>query len=191
MHQIAVSLGVKFNDAKRRFEELQSQGEITGAGYLAKQLIQEVTGHSYQREVESYVLTTDDAKFLVTQYQNKVGRDFSNWIKDKLSDFEKGNDYKLHKIMMPNNTEKIEYSLTMDTAKAICMLERNSRGKAVRKYFIEREKKSFQNQTQRFRVIPIGITIDSDTYLEREVKSYVLDVEVTLSKLIARSSKFY
>jgi phage anti-repressor protein len=66
-----------------------------------------------------------------------VGRDFSNWIKDKLSDFEKDNDYRVAKT---GEHGKIDYHLTLDVAKQICMLERNARGKAVRRYFVECEK---------------------------------------------------
>lgn len=72
------------------------------------------------------------------------GQDFSTWAKKRLTecdaveniDFER-----FHKKMEANNATMIEYLIKLDTAKEMAMLERNEKGKQVRRYFIQVEKK--------------------------------------------------
>jgi phage anti-repressor protein len=71
-------------------------------------------------------------------------QDFSTWIKDRLRDFEENTDYiKLHKKMELSKTGQIgiEYFITIEVAKNLCMIERNHIGKNIRKYFIHCEEK--------------------------------------------------
>ncbi len=72
---------------------------------------------------------------------------FADWIKERLikykfienidyicfRNFTKANKY-------GNKTTK-EYYLTIDTSKEICMIENNEKGRFIRRYFIEAEKK--------------------------------------------------
>lgn len=77
----------------------------------------------------------------------EVGRDFSTWIKDRISKYEfvENTDY----ITLPKKGElenkglqgKIEYFVTLDMAKELAMVEDNDKGKLARKYFIECEKR--------------------------------------------------
>ena len=70
-------------------------------------------------------------------------QEFSTWIKNRLADFEEGIDYLVDKIVKQHPSGKkymIEYTLTLDTAKHLAMLERNEIGKKIRQYFIEVEK---------------------------------------------------
>ena len=63
--------------------------------------------------------------------------------KKKLSDFEEGTDYTINKIVNGEKDGKFkpkEYTITLDTAKHLAMLERNETGKKIRQYFIEAEK---------------------------------------------------
>lgn len=72
------------------------------------------------------------------------GQDFSTWVKKRLTecDAEENKDYdRLHKKMEANNATMIEYIIKLDTAKEMAMLERNDKGKQVRKYFIAVEEK--------------------------------------------------
>lgn len=77
----------------------------------------------------------------------KVGRDFSNWVKDRLEAI--GATENLDYCLLAKSGEqtgrggsnKIDYLVTMDTAKEMAMLERNDMGKMVRRYFIEAEKR--------------------------------------------------
>ena len=81
LHQIAASLEAQYQHLKRAFLKLKDEGEFVSAvPTRTQQEIQEVTGHKYIKEVESYVLTVDDAKFLVTQYGNKMGREYCKFL---------------------------------------------------------------------------------------------------------------
>ena len=73
-------------------------------------------------------------------------QDFSHWIKARIEkyDFISNEDYS---IILSNRDgdrvgkPKMEYLLTVDTAKEISMVENNPRGRQVRRYFIECEKR--------------------------------------------------
>jgi anti-repressor protein len=111
----------------------------------------------------SIVSARDLHKFLISESDgNLVGRDFSNWIKDKLDfgyilnvDYSVLKfDHKGNVIPLPNNGEtdtkrvkvhKIEYALTLEMAKEIAMLQKNDKGREARLYFIECEKQLLQN----------------------------------------------
>lgn len=75
----------------------------------------------------------------------KVGRDFTNWIKDRIKKyyFIENEDYilTLTKIGERQNVIKHEYYLTIDMAKEIAMIENNEVGRKIRRYFIEVEKR--------------------------------------------------
>lgn len=74
-----------------------------------------------------------------------IGRDFTTWIKNRIDiyKFKENQDYilTLTKIGERKNVIKHEYYLTMDMAKELCMIENNSMGRKIRKYFIEVEKR--------------------------------------------------
>ena len=72
-----------------------------------------------------------------------VNKKFTDWIKYQLEDFKENQDY----VIFSQNWEKIcrgrptiDYALTLDTAKHICMMARCEKGKQLRQYFIEAEK---------------------------------------------------
>lgn len=77
----------------------------------------------------------------------EVGKDFSAWAKDKLDGFQEGEDFLILQVF-PKNGENLkggrpskEYVVTVDVAKEICMLQKNAKGRELRKYFIDCEKK--------------------------------------------------
>jgi phage anti-repressor protein len=81
----------------------------------------------------------------------EVGRDFSNWIKGRIGEFEfvENEDYLLAKIgeQLPSGTKwRIDYFLTLDMAKELAMVERTPRGRQARRYFIECERQLRQLQ---------------------------------------------
>lgn len=81
-----------------------------------------------------------------------VGKDFSTWIKGRVTEygFVENQDY----IAIPqkrgigHGRGKIDYHLTLDTAKELAMVERNEKGRQIRRYFIECEKQLRQQQIQ-------------------------------------------
>lgn len=89
----------------------------------------------------------------------EVKTDFSTWVKRRLSecDAEENEDFDL----LPKIEEQvsgikhtIEYVIKLDTAKEMAMLERNDKGKQVRKYFIDVEKRHKQNIVDRTQLSP-------------------------------------
>ena len=71
-------------------------------------------------------------------------QDFSTWVKKRLSECDavENEDFdRFHKKMEANNATMIDYTIKLDTAKEMAMLERNDKGKQVRKYFIQVEEK--------------------------------------------------
>lgn len=75
----------------------------------------------------------------------KVGRDFTNWIKDRIEryGFIEGEDFvvTLAKIGERQNVTRHEYTLKLDMAKELAMVENNEQGSKARKYFIEVERR--------------------------------------------------
>lgn len=72
------------------------------------------------------------------------GQDFSTWVKKRLAECDavENEDYdRFHKKMEANNATMIDYFIKLDIAKEMAMLERNDKGKQVRRYFIQIEKK--------------------------------------------------
>lgn len=69
--------------------------------------------------------------------------EFTNWTKQFMDEFNEGVDFiRIEGKLNPtNNVPIIEYLFTIDMAKQVAMLARTARGKEVRLYFIECEKK--------------------------------------------------
>ncbi len=98
------------------------------------------------KEEQQTVNARDLHKFLRNQ------RQFSDWMKQRIREngFVEGQDYAFHKIVKHvrkslkdnKNIEiySVEYTITLDTAKHLSMMERNEQGKKARRYFIEIEK---------------------------------------------------
>ncbi|HFE7433304.1 antA/AntB antirepressor family protein [Salmonella enterica] len=80
----------------------------------------------------------------------EIGKRFSSWITDRIEQygFIEHQDY----IAISQNREighgrgKKDYHLTLDTAKELAMVERNEKGRQIRRYFIECEKRLRQQQ---------------------------------------------
>lgn len=90
---------------------------------------------------------TVDARELHSFLESK--QDFSTWIKKRVAQYgftENVDFLRLHKKMEANNASLIEYTLTLDTAKELSMVERNEKGKQARQYFIECERRAKKAQ---------------------------------------------
>lgn len=74
-------------------------------------------------------------------------QDFSTWVKRRLAecDAEENEDFdtapQIYGTANGGHSTRNEYLIKLDTAKEMAMLERNDKGKQVRKYFIAVEKK--------------------------------------------------
>lgn len=81
-----------------------------------------------------------------------VGKDFTSWVKDRIEKygFIEGDDFflTLTKIGERSNVTRHDYFFTLDAGKEIAMVQNNEMGRAIRKYFIEVEKRSRQKQPQ-------------------------------------------
>ncbi|EIG2354381.1 antA/AntB antirepressor family protein [Escherichia coli] len=82
----------------------------------------------------------------------EVRRDFSTWIKNRITEY--GFAVDVDYILVHQNggikgrggdRRSKEYHLTLDTAKELAMVERNEKGRQIRRYFIECEKKLRQS----------------------------------------------
>lgn len=73
----------------------------------------------------------------------QVSSKFADWIRNRIEKYEfiEGEDYESLSINLENGGRMIQYVLTLDTAKEIAMVENNEKGRIIRKYFIEVEKR--------------------------------------------------
>ena len=73
----------------------------------------------------------------------EVGRDFTNWMKQMIGyGFNEHADYEVYAKNGENPSggrPSVDYRMTIDMAKEICMLQRTDRGKQARQYFIQVE----------------------------------------------------
>lgn len=82
----------------------------------------------------------------------EVRWDFTTWIKRRIAKygFVEGEDYEVfHKFVENPQGDRggrpaDEYHLTIDMAKELAMVENNERGRQARRYFIERERLSYE-----------------------------------------------
>ena len=78
----------------------------------------------------------------------EVKSNYRDWIRNRLIDCEavEGEDFEAAKILAPSGQSRNEHIIKLDTAKEMAMLERNEKGKQVRRYFIQVEKKYKEKQ---------------------------------------------
>jgi anti-repressor protein len=138
----------------------------------------------------------------------EVGKDFSNWIKDRINQygFQEGIDYVLGvsaKIGENKMDEKTvisetgnnnkggrptkDYHITIDMAKELSMVERNEKGKQARQYFIECERKAKSN------VVDITSALSDPNHLRNALLIYtekVIELEAKVQEQ-APKAKFH
>ena len=73
----------------------------------------------------------------------EVKSNYRDWIRNRLNDCDavENEDFEAAKILAPSGQSRSEHIIKLDTAKEMAMLERNDKGKQVRRYFIKVEKK--------------------------------------------------
>lgn len=81
--------------------------------------------------------------------QMLVGKVFAAWIQERIEKYgfiEREDFFPVSE--KTNGRPKVEYWLTLDTAKEVAMVQNNEAGRAIRKYFIEVEKRFRQQQAK-------------------------------------------
>ena len=75
----------------------------------------------------------------------EVKNRFNDWISDRIADygFQQNEDY-IIVTERTNGRPRKEYHITLDMGKELGMVERNERGRQIRKYFIECERRATQ-----------------------------------------------
>lgn len=75
---------------------------------------------------------------------------FADWIKNRLNDCEavEKEDFETFSKILEKGRPSVDYIIKLDTAKEMAMLERNEKGKQVRRYFIQVEKKYREGTTR-------------------------------------------
>lgn len=83
------------------------------------------------------------------ELHEKLGnkKQFANWIQLRIEQygFVENQDFQVFNQKVKNSNggrSRIEYALSLDMAKELCMVENNDAGRRIRKYFIEVEKKA-------------------------------------------------
>ena len=71
----------------------------------------------------------------------EVGTQFKDWIRRMIEyGFEEGNDYCSFMSESTGGRPAVEYYISIDRAKEICMIQRSDKGRQFRQYFIECER---------------------------------------------------
>jgi phage anti-repressor protein/DNA-binding protein H-NS len=116
----------------------------------------------------------------------KVGKDFSNWLKDRIRQygFQENQDYIC--IAKSGDGENrgfqpIDYHLSLDMAKELSMVERNEKGKQARRYFIECERLAIEAFHPKLLPLP--------TYPTPEQRESIVNVLGQLSSITAELTK--
>ena len=96
---------------------------------------------------------------------------FNDWIRNRLDDCEavEKEDYDTFTKNLVKGRPVVEYIIKLDTAKEMAMLERNEKGKRVRRYFINVEKK-YKEQARPLTVSEqIKIIVQGNVELEQKI----------------------
>lgn len=119
----------------------------------------------------------------------QVGKDFSTWIKDRIANygFQENLDFSPTSGKSAGffGRPSIEYHITLDMAKELCMLERSELGQKARRYFIQMEKEALHAR-QLPQVLPAKNTVEisTDKYIE------LLETQNQLLKQVIKPQRY-
>ncbi len=95
--------------------------------------------------VPVYETSTGEKVVYGTELYECLGskQEYSNWVRNRLKECDslENEDFTIILSKSTGGRPKNEYIIKLDTAKEMAMLERNEKGKQVRRYFIQVEKK--------------------------------------------------
>ena len=139
-----------------------------------------------QNEINGFKQATINARELWLFIESK--QEFTNWIKSRIEKygFQEGVDFNLDKIIKVQieggrevNREMTDYICTLDMGKELAMVENNDRGRQVRRYFIEVEKKAKEGYFSSARRLPQTYEESLEDLLHEVRKNKVLTAQVT------------
>lgn len=114
----------------------------------------------------------------------EVKSKFADWVKNRINDCEAVENVEFQsfsKILEKGGRPQTEYIIKLDTAKEMAMLERNDKGKRVRRYFIEVEKKYKEEKPKSSAEL---LLMYAQQFYEQEQR--ISDVEQSVKELEAK-----
>ena len=104
---------------------------------------------------------------------------YNDWIKRRLDDCEavENEDFEAFTQNLVNGGRTKDYVIKLDTAKEMAMLERNEKGKQVRRYFIQIEKKYKKNQKDMTTSEKIHLLAQGNVELEQKIDGVRQELE--------------
>lgn len=125
----------------------------------------------------------------------EVKSKFADWIKNRLNDCEATDkeDYEAFSKNLENGGRIKEYIIKLDTAKEMAMLERNEKGKQVRRYFIQVEKKYKEDKAKKkiAQSTPKRISLSSVNMMVKNIKETLKEAEVEPIFIAAEVKRLY
>ena len=125
----------------------------------------------------------------------EIKQEFTNWIKSQIDSLglEENIDFISFDKKVKREkgaTIRKQYILTIDIAKHIAMASRTQKGREVRRYFIEverryREKEQIKNRLSKeitYDTVIVNLSIEEIKKIEQEIKKYKKEIEKLKSK---------
>lgn len=104
---------------------------------------------------------------------------YREWIDRRFTDCEavENEDFQVAEFSAPSGQVKKDHIIKLDTAKEMAMLERNEKGKQVRRYFIQIEKRYKEQKKQLTVSEQIKIIAQGNIQLEQKIDDVKQDLE--------------
>nr|DAJ58100.1 MAG TPA: hypothetical protein [Caudoviricetes sp.] len=104
---------------------------------------------------------------------------YREWVKRRISDIDaiEDEDFQGVEISTPSGQTKKDYIVKLDTAKEMAMLERNEKGKQVRRYFIQIEKKYKEKQHQLADLSDLSVELQAIIMHDKKIQQVENKVE--------------
>lgn len=109
----------------------------------------------------------------------EVKSKFADWVKNRLNDCEaaENEDFETFSKILEKGRPAVDYIIKLDIAKEMAMLERNEKGKQVRKYFIAIEKK--YKAAPKLQVTPMNLSPQLQLLINMELKQKEQDAAIS------------
>lgn len=106
---------------------------------------------------------------------------YREWIDRRLSDIDatENEDFQGAEISAPSGQTKKDHIIKLDTAKEMAMLERNEKGKQVRRYFIQVEKKYKEKQAAAADLSDLSVELQAIIMHDKKIQR----IETRMDKL--------